>query len=394
MLYSPTILYVEDEVNINHNMQQLLQYFSSKVYVAYDGEEGLDLYKKHTPDIVISDIKMPKMNGIEMCTLIKKINPLQYIIFTTAHNESDYFLDAIDLHVSGYVLKPIDFNILEKKLLEITEQINNKIRLKEQEVLTYEISKFQDNLLLVLNKDQEIIFSNDRFLDFFDVENLKSFTDKYTNIHSLFLKDSEIEKIVYLLDTNSNKKAFLTSIKHIDESSHTILILTEITSIEKQAFKDNLTNIYNRAYLEKEFDKEYKKFKKTNIPFSFLLFDIDFFKKINDTYGHEIGDEILIQFTSIITNNIPETSTFARWGGEEFVLLFPNASLQDSYQLAENLRKTIEKYIFTNNIQLTCSIGVSLLRKEDTQKTLMKRADDALYKAKNSGRNKVEKEMQ
>ncbi|MEA1956561.1 MAG: response regulator [Campylobacterota bacterium] len=131
MSTNPTILYVEDEERIRNELSKFLDYFSSELYIACDGVEGLELFKQHLPDVIISDIKMPRMNGIEMIKAIKKINPRQYIIFTTAHSESDYFIEAVEMRINGFVLKPIDFDILEEKLESIKEQINNK---KEKEL--------------------------------------------------------------------------------------------------------------------------------------------------------------------------------------------------------------------------------------------------------------------
>lgn len=102
------ILYVEDEPGIRNSLSEVLSYFCSKLITACDGLEGLELYEKNNPDIVVSDIKMPNMNGIEMAKAMKAINPEQYIIFTTAHSESGYFMEAINLQVDGYILKPVD----------------------------------------------------------------------------------------------------------------------------------------------------------------------------------------------------------------------------------------------------------------------------------------------
>jgi len=132
-----TILYVEDDENIRLNTKRPLQYLSNKLFLASNGLEGLKIYKKEKIDIVISDIKMPKMNGIEMAKEIKKINPDQYIIFITAHSDTNFFLEAIDLQVDGYILKPIDYNLLKNKVFKISEQIKLKTKLKQQQKKIY-----------------------------------------------------------------------------------------------------------------------------------------------------------------------------------------------------------------------------------------------------------------
>ena len=126
MAKKPTLLYVEDEDGIRDELSRFLKHFASELYVASDGKKGLELFKKHSPDIVVSDIKMPNMNGIEMVKAIKKINPRQYVLFTTAHSESSYFIEAIEMRINGLVLKPIDLDILAEKLDFITEQIDTK----------------------------------------------------------------------------------------------------------------------------------------------------------------------------------------------------------------------------------------------------------------------------
>ncbi len=157
--FKPTILYVEDDDGIRNQLVKFLKYFSTKLITAKDGQEGLELYKKYLPDIVISDIKMPKMNGIEMVKLIKNINPKQYIIFTTAHSESNYFLDALDMQVYAYILKPINLDQLEIKIETIRESINQKNELENynnrlEERVKEEIlkQKKQEHILLQQSK--------------------------------------------------------------------------------------------------------------------------------------------------------------------------------------------------------------------------------------------------
>ena len=128
-----TILYVEDEEEIRNNTKRPLEYLCDKLILAQDGKEGLELYKQYDPDIIVSDIKMPNMNGIDMTKAIKEINPNQYIIFTTAHSESSFFMEAIDMQVDGYILKPIDYELLENKIENIKEQIDIKLKNKQQE---------------------------------------------------------------------------------------------------------------------------------------------------------------------------------------------------------------------------------------------------------------------
>jgi len=413
------ILYVEDETEIRENTKRPLQYLCNELFIATNGQEGLELYNKCQPDIVVSDIKMPIMNGIDMCKSIKKIDPNQHIIFTTAHSESGYFMEAIEMQVDGYILKPIDYDLLEKKIENITNQINIEYSLQQQKILTKEITKLQDNLLVVLDSDQNMIFSNDIFLEFFHIDKLSQFKEKHNRLAYLFLENEDFfipngvgdqdwikdiqklensKRIVSMMNIDLfTPQAFLVSIKNVKDTFHTIIIFTEITNIaiekkeyKQKAFTDELTNIYNRAYFNEELSRQILTYKRKKILFCFIILDIDKFKDFNDTYGHQVGDDILISLSKLINKYTRVTDTFARWGGEEFVKILPNTNIDEAMRVAEFLRDKIENHIFNDGLKVTCSFGVSQFMQNDNQETLMKRADDALYKAKENGRNRVE----
>ncbi len=418
-----TILYVEDEDEIRENTKRPIKYLCDNLLVASNGEDGLKLYKEHHADIdiVISDIKMPKINGIEMCRAIKEIDNNQHIVFTTAYSESNYFIDAIEMQVDGYILKPIDYNLLENKIKSIKRQIDATLQLKRQKILINEIVKLQDNLLIVLDRNQEIVFSNENFLKFFKVEDLKQFKDRYGNIDKVILKDSSCflnyeknEQDLQDLDSflnNKNKKmiltminrstnkpqTFLSSLRTVEGTLHTIIIFTEITNIaiEKdrykyKAFTDELTGLYNRAFFNEVIKREINLFQREGAEFCLIMLDIDFFKKVNDTYGHQMGDEILKKLSMIVKKHIRESDIFARWGGEEFVIILPKTSKKDAEKVAQSLREVIKNHTFQNNLKITCSFGLSSFRKNDTRDLIIKRADEALYRAKKNGRNRVE----
>ncbi len=128
--------------------------------------------------------------------------------------------------------------------------------------------------------------------------------------------------------------------------------------------------------------------KHLNEPLSLVIFDIDHFKKINDTHGHLQGDEVLRELSRIVRDNIRQKEYFVRWGGEEFVLLLPGTGLQGAKMVAEKIRRIVESTPFSIG-KVTCSFGVTTLKKDDTIQSFLHRADEALYEAKESGRNQV-----
>jgi len=162
-------------------------------------------------------------------------------------------------------------------------------------------------------------------------------------------------------------------------------------TLEQKAYKDNLTGINNRENFEDIFGLEIGNASLNNLPLSLIIFDVDNFKLVNDTYGHQAGDMLLKDLVQLVESNIKNGDIFARWGGEEFVILTPSTEINGAYNLAENLRKLVQSYVFNyveNN--LTLSFGIAQLSSDDTKKTLFEKADKALYEAKKNGRNRTE----
>jgi diguanylate cyclase (GGDEF)-like protein len=158
----------------------------------------------------------------------------------------------------------------------------------------------------------------------------------------------------------------------------------------KLSMTDNLTQLYNRVKLHQDLDSEIKRMNRTHSHLSLIMFDIDHFKKINDTHGHDVGDITLQDLANIVKSSIRETDILARWGGEEFMILLPDTSLDSAKDVASKIRANINAYRFETIGSLTCSFGVSEYKYIDTKETLLKRVDQALYSAKENGRDRVE----
>lgn len=160
--------------------------------------------------------------------------------------------------------------------------------------------------------------------------------------------------------------------------------------LRRRATTDNLTGAYNRTKFEEIIEREIERVKRYNHPLSVIIFDIDYFKKINDTYGHGAGDYVLKTISDIVKENIRKIDYFVRWGGEEFLIISSETYLDKAHALAERIRKITESYKFDNIEKITVSFGVTELKEMDTVDGLIKRADDAMYKAKEKGKNRVE----
>jgi diguanylate cyclase (GGDEF)-like protein/PAS domain S-box-containing protein len=169
--------------------------------------------------------------------------------------------------------------------------------------------------------------------------------------------------------------------------------ITEMKKIELElkaaATLDKLTGIYNRRKLEISLEGEVNRANRYKNPLSLIIIDVDHFKKVNDTYGHLAGDSVLQTIATVVKDSIRKTDCFGRWGGEEFMILMPQTARKDAMELAEKIRQLIENHIFEKTGKTTICCGVTQFRDQDTLDGFVKRADDALYKAKNLGRNMV-----
>ena len=160
-------------------------------------------------------------------------------------------------------------------------------------------------------------------------------------------------------------------------------------SLKKQSITDQLTKLYNRKYFDEVVEKEMQRTTRYGTPLSIIIADIDFFKKVNDTYGHIAGDNILADFASLIIDNIRSTDMAFRYGGEEFVILLPNTTSEDAKKLAKKLRTIVKKHTFENPKSITCSYGITQYKPKESIEVFFKKADDALYFVKNNGRDNI-----
>lgn len=160
--------------------------------------------------------------------------------------------------------------------------------------------------------------------------------------------------------------------------------------LKKLSETDRLTQLFNRLKIDEVLEYELVKSARSRIPFSIILFDIDNFKDINDIYGHTVGDITLVELSSIIRGELRKTDTLGRWGGEEFIVICPDTSLDGAIAAAEKIREAVERHEFPKVGEVTCSFGVTEFELQDNKNTIVARADSALYRAKGNGRNRVE----
>jgi diguanylate cyclase (GGDEF)-like protein len=198
------------------------------------------------------------------------------------------------------------------------------------------------------------------------------------------------EKNVLLLKSNFKLKELSKNLeKRVDEKTKSLENANE--KLKLLATTDFLTEIYNRRFFDESLNNEIEKAQRYNSELSFMMFDIDFFKNINDTFGHNVGDEVLISLAKLIKENIRKIDIFSRIGGEEFAIILPNTNLDKTKELAIKLKDLVQNNtlrIDNQKINITISIGLSTLdEKNQTYNEILKTADTNLYEAKRKGRN-------
>jgi two-component system cell cycle response regulator len=331
-----TVLYVEDEESARSAIAASIRRRVAKLLTVKNGREGLDAFRSHQPDIVITDIMMPVMDGLAMAREIKALNSTTQIIVTTAHNDTGYFLDAIDLGVDRFVLKPVD----HQKLISALESCAAVV-IHDREVQRH-------------HQEREKLIS--------ELETALTKVRKQT---------------VDLAATNTLLTDEIVERRHIENK------------LRDLAERDSLTLIYNRIIFFELMSQETERAKRYGRPLSLIMFDLDHFKAVNDTYGHVAGDTVLQTVTRIVNSIIRKNDIFARYGGEEFVILSPEAGLDSAVSIAEKLRASVEQHFFPEAGRITISVGVAAYAKEDPEDGFIRKADEALYSAKNDGRNRV-----
>lgn len=410
-----TVLYVEDDASIRESFAKILDRRFGNVLVAKDGIEGLALYKAQNPDVVITDIKMPVMDGLQMSRSIRDVDSEVYLIVVSAFSDKELLLKAIDIGVNGYLSKPVEKKELSAQILSAAKLIHAERELAAKNQYIQDIIDFQENFIFIIRDDIPVLI-NQNLLEYFSCKSVENFieqreclcyqfepTEGYYSVeeHEEWLKalkrgEADNKKVV-IKSPMGIDRIFLMRQKSFPQSPNEyILSLTDITELEKRsqeferlANTDLLTGLYNRLYFNDQLSAQLRK-KLPDDSYSILMFDLDHFKMVNDRFGHQVGDTVLKRFSEIIGENIRGSDVFARWGGEEFLLLVPEMNASVASGFANKLCQMIETADFPSlGETMTVSIGYTSNKLDDTMENMIERADRALYQAKKNGRNQV-----
>jgi len=462
------ILIIDDNATNKAILEEMLSINGFEVMKSGDGAEGLKMVEEWDPAVVLLDLVMPGMSGIDVCRKIRsmKLPSRPSVIIVSVMGDKDTVVEALSSGADDYIVRPFSESELlarvraqlriseffreteeSKKTLETLLEISNAVSasLNPSEVLDTIVNKvalltdaIRCSIVLVVKNDKGYVLASH---DNPSIKDLEIDLNKYPEIkevitsraplalqdmatHPLMagvkasLKDLEdmsvlIVPIVFndevlgtlFLRTRRKEEGF--SREEIDfcqivanASYHAIknARLYEEVSKEKEhlkevAIRDQLTGLYNHNFFYSRFEEEFERAVRYETSLSLLMLDIDDFKRINDTYGHRVGDIALKEIAAIIMKGVRKTDVVARYGGEEFAVILPHTMLKGALEEAERLREMIASHSYAglSRDRITVSIGVASYPQKGAMNSgdLVNYADDALYKAKASGKNTV-----
>ena len=413
------ILCIDDNKNNLFTLKTILQQLDEiEIITVLSAQEAFSVLLSQEVDLILLDVQMPEMDGFEAAKLIKanrQTADIPIIFLTAIFRSEEFHKKGFEMGAIEYLTKPIDDNKLLNKVHLYQRLIENEKRLNEQKKYMQKIIDLQDQILVVID-NKNIYSANKRFFDFFGFSNLDDFLHSHRCICELF-----IETEGFLSPSlNEDDKPWLNTVINQPEKMHLAIVrflntdvivsvtatvldarkklyvvtLTDVTQMHRrqeafrhEALTDKLTGAFNRTKFEATFDNAILHVKEK--PFTVAILDIDFFKKINDDFGHLVGDSVLKEMVTLIQDNIRNEDLLARWGGEEFMLVF-FTSIDKILLHVEKLRILIQEHPFSGvDRAVTISMGVGEYKESTQREVFLRQIDAALYKAKKSGRNRI-----
>ena len=426
------------------------EYF--EVITAMNGEQALARVASDDPDIILLDVMMPGMDGFEVCRRIKSNSKTTHIpiVMVTALDQPSDRVTGLDAGADDFLTKPVDDMALFARVRSLVrlKMMTDELRMREEtgqsmgltdasetmfdpdpsgRILIVEdrpesvawfrgalesknkvadIATFDEALVSARSGDFDLIVVSLGIRGFDGLRlcsHLRSLAEIRNTPILVLVSEGENRKLAQALDMGVNDylmrpvdrnellarvKTQLRKKRYADKLRHNMQLSLEM------AITDQLTGLHNRRYMARHLETLMKNASDAK-PISFLIMDIDYFKRVNDNYGHDVGDEVLREFAARVAANVRGIDLACRYGGEEFVVVMPDTDAGFAYTVAERLRQSIELTPFPINraphkINITASIGIaSSSGAGDDSDKLLYRADQALYRAKREGRNRV-----
>ncbi|OUR76414.1 PleD family two-component system response regulator [Alphaproteobacteria bacterium 46_93_T64] len=449
---SARILVVDDVIPNVKILEAKLSVEYYDVITAYNGPDALVLAKEKSPDLILLDVMMPQMDGFEVCQRLKSDPATAHIpvVMVTALSETADRVQGLEAGADDFLTKPVDDVALfarVKSLLRL-KMMMDEFRLREATSFDLGVINPEENTGDDLIRARILAIDDNEF----SCRQLKQFyDDKYDLTIESNMEEAQVLArggdfdlaVVSLSATSYDPLRFCSRIRTFEETrqlplltlvdeadtdklvkgleigvndyvmrpidKNELIVRTRTQVLRKQyqdrlrhnyhrsmelAVTDALTGLYNRRYMTNHLATLQQSPNPDFKPVSLLIMDIDFFKNVNDMHGHDVGDEVLKQFSSRMSKSVRGIDLACRYGGEEFVVLMPDTDLAVAMGVAERLRREIADFPFVVpkadlSLEISCSLGVAMSGENENGDSLLKRADEALYQAKRDGRNRV-----
>lgn len=407
------ILVADDSRFMRFTLREFLEKDGYEVIEAKNGKQVLTLFEEQKPDIILMDFMMPEINGVSACAQLQRLpqgSSTPVIMITSLEDEDSVNL-AFEAGATDYISKPINWAVLRKRLSRLLQARYTEITLDQNEAFARSIINHAIEGIITIDINGIIRFINPSAEKIFGYTSNEAIGNNinmlipelcYDDCSNLDVNSNLLEKNLEILGrqkNNSNLPIEATISKfYVGEKFFFTIILRDITerrryeeTIRYQAFYDSLTDLPNRLLLKDRISFEISHSKHTNQSLAIMYLDLDRFKLINDTLGHDIGDKLLKEVAARLKSCVNETDTVARIGGDEFVILLPKITHEEnigniSNKILEAIREPI--LIDSHELYISTSIGITIYPDDGQDvETLLTNADVAMYRAKEKGKN-------
>lgn len=391
----PGILVVDDDPNLRKTLADILRVKGYETAVAASGAEAIAAVEREMFSLALIDLMLPDMPGLEVMAHIKAISPLTEAIILTGHASMETAIDATGQGAFSYLLKPYQ---MDELLLTIRHAVERN-QAQEEILRLASFPRLLPSPVIELDPAGGVTYLNPA------AERLFPGLSAMGRSHPLLHGSGELitalwqgkhpgEAVYEAKVGEATYELHISYVREVDLIRIYVLDITQRKRAEAEihllATTDSLTGIANRREFSAILAREVDRAKRYGTPMSLAMYDLDYFKRVNDTFGHDVGDYVLQTVTGLVKENIRANDVVARWGGEEFMVLMPQSDVQAARNASEKLRLAIAAHHFDKVGSLTASFGVAAFEPQDDLNSLLKRVDDALYRAKEQGRNRVE----
>ncbi|GFK93597.1 Response regulator PleD [Fundidesulfovibrio magnetotacticus] len=417
-LHSLKVLIVEDDAPSRVALTLVLENRVARIFQADNGQCGLDIWREHAPHVIVTDLRMPCLDGLGMIREIRGNGGDPFVIVASAFGAEESYLDAIELGVNLFIKKPYNAEDIFAGLERAARTLSKRGRDAYRQAMAGGLLSHVPNCHLLTDGERIFYFNDPQAILPRSAQEGQDLGAWLRANFTLALRHGMAQSslpqgIGAWLERHTGREFILAGIGQerggkparfllrldrvrMDGGDLHLLTFTDISRIEHErvrffqlAGRDHLTGVGNRQAFEAELAKEIGRAKRYGSELCLLMLDIDDFKAVNDNFGHQTGDTVLVALARTVCAGVRVTDVVCRYGGEEFMVIMPQTTLQGAFTCGRKLAKTLACQDFGVGRPVTASLGVAQFNPSESAEALVRRVDMALYEAKKAGKNRV-----